>query len=55
MAQRLKRDQWATNLSSLLKGKSLDIYALKPVKQALDYDMLKTALLKRYELTEEGF
>ena len=26
-----------------------------PVEQALDYDMLKTALLKRHEMTEEGF
>ena len=27
IAQRLKRDQQATNLSALLKGKPLDIYA----------------------------
>ena len=26
-----------------------------PIEQALDFDILKAALLKRYELTEEGF
>ena len=26
-----------------------------PIEQALEYDILKAALLKRYELTEEGF
>ena len=54
-AQRWKRDQWATILSTLLKGKALDVHALMPVEQALDYDMLKAGLLKRYKLTEEGF
>ena len=53
-AQRWKRAQWATTVSALLKGKALNVYALMPVEQALDYDMLKVALLKRYELTEEG-
>ena len=53
-AQRLKRAQWATTLSALLKDKALNVYALMPVEQALDYDMLELALLKRYELTEEG-
>ena len=41
-------------MSKLLKGKALDVYALMPVEEALNYDMLKAALLKRYELTEEG-
>ena len=54
-AQRWKRDQWATNLSALLKGKALDVYALMPIEQALEYDIWKAALLKRYELTKEGF
>ena len=51
-AQKWKKEDWATNLSALLKGKALDVYALMPVKEALNY-MLKAALLKRYELTEE--
>ncbi len=46
---------WATNLSALLKGKALDVYALLPIEQAMEYDAVKTALLKRYDLTEDGF
>ena len=41
-------------MSALLKGKALDVYVLIPIEEALDYDMLTAALLKRYELTEEG-
>ena len=35
------------NLSPLLKGKALDVCALMPVEQALDYDITKATLLKR--------
>ena len=54
-AQKWEPDTWATGLSSLLQGKALDVYALMPKEDALNYDKLKVALLKRYELTEEGF
>ena len=54
-AQKWEPDTWATGLSPLLQGKALDIYALMPKEDALNYDKLKVALLKRYELTEEGF
>ncbi|CAG2250029.1 unnamed protein product [Mytilus edulis] len=54
-AQKWKPDIWATHLSALLKGKALDVYALMPVDKALDYPALKDALLKRYDMTEEGF
>ena len=55
LAQSWNKDLWATHLSAHLKGKVLDVYALLPSDQALDYDALKMALLKRYELTEDGF
>ena len=54
-AQKWEPDTWATGLSALLQGKALDVYALMPREDALNYDKLKVALLKRYELTEEGF
>ena len=54
-AQKWKKEDSATSLSALLKGKALDVYALMPVEEALNYDMLNAALLKRYALTEEGF
>ena len=53
-AQKWKKENWATSLSSLLKGKALDVYALMPVEEALNYDMLKAALLKRYEFIGIG-
>ena len=54
-AQKWEPNTWATGLSALLQGKALDVYALMPKEDALNYDKLKVALLKRYELTEEGF
>ena len=54
-AQKWRPDVWATHLSALLKGKALDVYALMPVEKALDYAALKDALLKRYDMTEDGF
>ena len=54
-AQKWEPDTWATGLSALLQGKALDVYALMPKEDALNYDKLKVALLKRYELTKEGF
>ncbi|XP_072180111.1 uncharacterized protein [Diadema setosum] len=46
---------WATNLSALLSGKALDTYARLSEEEAVDYETLKEALLKRYDLTSEGF
>ena len=54
-ANKWDKSTWATNLSALLRGKALDVYALLPIEQSLDYNVLKTALLKRYDLTEDGF
>ena len=54
-AQGWVSDNWATNLSALLQGRALDVYALLPFDKAKDYDELKSALLKRFELTEDVF
>ena len=48
-------DQWATNLSALLQGKSLDVYSRLSSEDSVKYDVLKDSLLKRFQLTEEGF
>ena len=53
--QKWEPNTWATGQSALLQGKALDVYALMSKDDALNYDRLKVALLKRYELTEEGF
>jgi len=54
-AQKWPREIWSANLSALLKGRALDVFSRLPVAQALDYRELRDALLKRFELTEEGF
>lgn len=54
-AQKWDPELWATHLSALLKGRALDVYALMPPERALDYDELKLALLRRYDLTVDGF
>lgn len=46
---------WATNLSALLKGKALEVCSRLTHEQALDYDTLKLALLKRFDMTEYAF
>ncbi|XP_072164915.1 uncharacterized protein [Diadema setosum] len=46
---------WAINLSALLTGKALDTYARLTDEEAGDYEAVKAALLKRYDLTSEGF
>lgn len=46
---------WATNLSALLQGRSLDVYSRLSPAESVEYDSLKEALLQRFQLTEEGF
>src|SRR6218665_2428220 len=50
-----EKQEWAVYLSALLKGRALDVYARMPPEQYDNYEALKNALLKRYEMTEEGF
>ena len=46
---------WAASLSALLTGKALEAYSRLPDEDANDYEKLKEALFKRYNLTEEGY
>ena len=46
---------YAIVLSTLLTGKALEVYARLPNTNAADYTKIKMALLKNYNLTEEGF
>jgi len=56
-SQGWSKGQRAVYLSALLKGKALEVYSRfrLPVKDAKDYEILKYALLQRFNLTEEGF
>ena len=46
---------WAAYLSTLLKGCALDVYDRLSTEDAVDYDKLKDALLKNFDMTERGF
>ena len=49
------KNVWATYLSALLKGCALDVYNSLSTEDAADYDKLKDALLKNFDMTERGF
>jgi hypothetical protein len=55
LTQHWEKKDWAVCLSTLLKGKALEVYGRLPGDDALDYDTLKDALLRRFQLTEDGF
>ena len=48
-------DRWAINLSALLTGKALDVYYRMPEEEIDTYESVKTALLKNFQFTEDGF
>ncbi|KAJ8020220.1 hypothetical protein HOLleu_39750 [Holothuria leucospilota] len=54
-SRKWKKKSWALNLSTLLTGKGLTVYYSLSAEEADNYEVLKSALLKSYELTEEGF
>ena len=49
------KDSWAIYLGALLQGKALDVYSRLSSKQADNYDDLKQALLKRFQMSAEDF
>ncbi len=49
------KEEWASNLSALLTGRALDVYARLSAEEAENYDKLKEAVLGRYRLNAEGF
>ena len=50
-----KKDGWASKLSALLSGRALEVYSRLSEEAAKDYDKVKIALMKRYDLTEDGY
>ena len=55
VSQGWREEQWAVYLSALLTGRALEVYSRLPVRNAQEYGILKDALLRRFNLTEEGF
>ncbi|GFR63931.1 SCAN domain-containing protein 3 [Elysia marginata] len=48
------RDNWSSAWCALLTGRALDCY-VPVVGTTQDYDKVKTAMMKRYDLTEDGY
>ena len=51
----IKREKWAYKLASCLSGKAQKAYAALPVDEAGDYNQLKEAILRRYDITTESY
>ena len=49
------KNGWASKLSALLSGRALEVYSRLSEEAAKDYDKVKIALMKRYDLTEDGY
>ncbi|XP_071510123.1 uncharacterized protein [Diadema antillarum] len=54
-SQEWPQEEWAINLSALLTGSALEVYARLSAADADNYKVLKAALLKRFQLTAESF
>ena len=54
-ANKWDRNVRAAYLSALLKGRALDVYDRLSTEDAADFDKLKEALLKNFDMTERGF
>jgi len=55
VSQNADKSNWALSLSARLRGRALDVYSMMSKDDVNDYDKLKAALLKRYQLTADGF
>ena len=54
-AYEVKRERWAFKLAPQLAGKAQRAYAAMGTEDASDYDKLKKAILRRYDINEESY
>ena len=50
-----ERGTWATRLAAVLAGKGLEAYSRVPPEDSEDFDKVKQAILKKFELTPEAY
>ena len=55
MAFEVKKERWAFKLASSLSGKAQKAYSALPAEEAGDYKLLKEAILRRYDITDESY
>ena len=49
------RDVWMLLLQSVLVGKAREVYSAMPLEHSSQYDLVKKAILKAYELVPEAY
>lgn len=54
-AQNWEPEIWSLNLPFLLKGTAREVFDRLPLEDRKDYDKLKDALLRQFELTDDGY
>ena len=55
VAYKVKKDKWVFELAPQLVGKAQQAYAGLLVSDASDYNQLKSANLRQYDITEESY
>lgn len=48
------KEMWAVILQSSFVGKAQDVCSSLPIEDSLDYDIVKVAILRAYELVPEA-
>ena len=54
-ANEVNKERWSFQLAPHLTGKAQQAYAALPTDEAKDYDTLKEAILRRYDINEETY
>ena len=54
-AYEIQKERWSFKLAPQLIGKAQQAYAAMPPDDARDYDKLKDAILRRYDINEESY
>ena len=55
MQQKWPKEVWATQVAGLLTGKRMEAYATLTPEDAIIYEKVKDAILRRYEISEETY
>ena len=54
-ADKVNSQRWVYKLVPQLSGKAQQAYAALPADEAKDYDRVKSAILRRYDISEETY
>ena len=55
MAYEVKREKWVFKLAAHLVGKAQEAYAALSLEESRDYERVKGAILRRFDITEDSY